>query len=903
MSNILSRGVTRRTFLKATAATAAVAAVGDKLFGGPISSLVESAAAAPEVTEDKWIPSVCWHCSAACNILVHRVNGVVIKTEGNPAEGSLGRGKICARGNAPIMRIYNPYQVKTPLKRTNPVRARKNPDTGEWEITDPGWVEISWDEALDTVAQKLKKIRADNPNKFVQMDGWNIKETHGVNQFYRAFGTINRITAYGGMQCGAGMHFASHIFHRAGSTRSDYSHNKYTISVTGAGGVDIAKAAADVAWEWKAARERGAKSIVVDPRYSISATKADEWIPMRPGTGASFACTLAMINIIVNELKIYDVDCLKEHTNAPYLIGPDGFYVRASEPLMPDPSRKDIELGPPLIWDAVDEMAKPWNDETIKDFALEGNYVVNGVQCQPAFQLLKDHVKQYTPEWAAEISDIPAETLRRLAKEYIEAAQIGSTIVIDGYEFPYRPVTIGRNYQPFSSRNRHHQVLLNFSGAILELLAGSMELPGGRLGGATDMSCNPVDGVLLPHDHTAYRFKWPPDLYQFDTFYPLGYKTWSFFWLQLLDKEKYHCPYDVEALSVMGANPIMTGGSPDIGMEAFTKLPFVWALAYHLDEPCEMSDIVMPEPGWTGRYNRSNGLRQPLLEQPLYDQRAPEDILAELAVRIGMLEDWNKRLNSGLRLKEENELDLETRYTWEEVMDRDLKQGNGAEYGLEWFKEHGIKKAEPEPGYTRYGYYHNPKLRFPFYWDYIKWCGEELKRDLDAVGVTHPHPEVYDDYVALPFWRESAIEDAPPEYDLWAINWKGNLMAMGMTVDNPWLYEIMERFDPYAMYMMINTETAAARGIKDNDLVVVESGNTGLKVEVEARVTECIHPRTVAIGGQYGRYSPHMSAISREGPHYNRLNSIEPKYTDPLSCAFDIGAKVKVYKKVLGGEK
>lgn len=196
-----------------------------------------------------------------------------------------------------------------------------------------------------------------------------------------------------------------------------------------------------------------------------------------------------------------------------------------------------------------------------------------------------------------------------------------------------------------------------------------------------------------------------------------------------------------------------------------------------------------------------------------------------------------------------------------------------------------------------YAYYSNPEARYPLYWDYVKWRGEELKRELDKVGVKHPHPEVYDEYIALPYWVESAIEEAPPEYDLWAINWKGNTMAMGMTVDNPWLYETTKRFDPYVMNVMIGTEAAKARGIKNNDLVVVESGSTGLKVEGEARVTETIHPRTVAIGGQYGRYSRHMNPFTQLGPHYNRLASIEARYNDSLACGFEIGAKVKVYKK------
>ncbi len=108
-----------------------------------------------------------------------------------------------------------------------------------------------------------------------------------------------------------------------------------------------------------------------------------------------------MINIIINELKTYDVDFLKKRSNAVYLIGPDGHYVRATDNLMEDPVYKKIKQGKPLIWDPVDKQSKTWDDKTIKDFALEGTFTVNGVTCQPAFQLLKESVKKYTPEWAA----------------------------------------------------------------------------------------------------------------------------------------------------------------------------------------------------------------------------------------------------------------------------------------------------------------------------------------------------------------------------------------------------------------------------------------------------------------------------------------------------------------------
>ena len=98
----------------------------------------------------------------------------------------------------------------------------------------------------------------------------------------------------------------------------------------------------------------------------------------------------------LNDLKVYDAEFLKKKTNGPYLIGPDQLYIR------------DKATDNPFIWDPVDNKAKVFNDPTIKDFALEGTYTVNGVKCSPAFQLIKEHVKQYTPEAAEKESTVPA---------------------------------------------------------------------------------------------------------------------------------------------------------------------------------------------------------------------------------------------------------------------------------------------------------------------------------------------------------------------------------------------------------------------------------------------------------------------------------------------------------------
>ena len=111
----------------------------------------------PRSGDDVWIPSVCGMCPDGCGILVHRVDGVVTKIEGNP-QSPLGEGRLCARGLAGIQLLYDPYRLNQPLKRGNPEKGIG---------VDPRWQPISWDEALEAVVERLKQVRAEDPRRLL----------------------------------------------------------------------------------------------------------------------------------------------------------------------------------------------------------------------------------------------------------------------------------------------------------------------------------------------------------------------------------------------------------------------------------------------------------------------------------------------------------------------------------------------------------------------------------------------------------------------------------------------------------------------------------------------------------------------------------------------------------------
>jgi anaerobic selenocysteine-containing dehydrogenase len=883
--NVLSRGLTRRQFLKTTAATAAVVAVGDKLFGGPVSALTARAAAPQAATEDVWVPSACYQCFSDCGILAHRVNGVVVKIEGNPNHPA-NQGRICARGNAGLMKMYNPYRFKNPMKRTNAEKGRG---------VDPKWQEITWDEALNTIADKLKKIKAEDPRKFMVMAGWGSREWGGrVDSHVGAgFGTPNAISGPGGMTCAAAFHDIGYLTNGTSSAcGQDYNYVRYYLNIGSSIGLN--KGDPEASREFWKAKERGMKFVTVDVRASPETSKADEWIAIRGGTDLAFE--LALANVILYEIKKYDVDFLKKRTNGPYLIRADtGLYMRSSTDIMKeDPSRKNQKLGKPYVWDPTDNKAKVFDDPSIKDYALEGTFTVDGIKCSPSFDLYRQAMKDYTPEWQEKISTVPAATVRRVAQEMVEAAQFGSTIVVDGVTFPFRPVAvnIGRGAQT----HRWGTTIVE-AAYLINLLLGSAETPGGNVSGGVTQEAG-VDGTNLPKGTAVYRpFKYPPDYNMDSTYWPTSYKSYWATWDAILNPDKYGIKYSLDALFIVGANPIFGFGSPDMVTDALKKIPFIFALSYHSDEPTELADIVLPDPGYTEWLHMAKtALRQPLVDKPLYNTMTTEDAITEIAARSGWLDGWNKRINSNLRLKTAYQLSPTQKYTEAEILDRQMKSTYGDSRGLEWFKKNGVVN-DPAPEKETYGYYFNPKTRYHLYFEYIKWAAEELKKDMAAAKATHPFPDWAQSFDPIPSWKPNPTFTAPAEFDLYESNYRTSLMSMGFSPDNPWTHEAMQ-FDPYPRSVWMNRQTATKKGLKDGDLVWVESyvQEKWSKVKGEVLTSEGVHPESVIIGGQWGRWAVNMNNIAKEGPHHNSLISIKLPFIDHFSGTIELSSKVKVYK-------
>ena len=289
MSDIVSKTITRRTALKAAVGTAGVAAMGSLVYQNwDFKKAFAADDTAPPAAEVAY--SWCKNCtSPQCGIEVELENGVAVRLRGN-TEWPASRGALCCRGSSALASIYNPYRVKAPLKRTNPEKGMDQ---------DPGWVEISWEEAFDTIAQELKRVHAEDPRKFVHVNGFSRSGSimEGLD-FCMAFGSPNYVEV-DGPTCS--VHFGpAELMGNFGGPSPDIGRCNYMINF-GAGSQAQCGYANGIKG-FVDAVQRGMKVVSVNPRASVEASKG-EWVPIMPGTDLAFV--LAMHNVIVHEMDAY----------------------------------------------------------------------------------------------------------------------------------------------------------------------------------------------------------------------------------------------------------------------------------------------------------------------------------------------------------------------------------------------------------------------------------------------------------------------------------------------------------------------------------------------------------------------------------------------------------------------
>ena len=848
---------------------------------------------------DKWVTTVCDRCYVGCGIKVHVVDNVPIGLEGDP-DNPLNRGKMCAKGKAGIMSHYNPNRVKTPLKRTNPQKGIG---------VDPRWQEITYDEAINTIVDRLRQIK-EEPWK-LHIYCWG--QDGGLGTLGMAMGT-SHIQFASAHECGKAVHPIEHMAAGGFHQQTDFHYCNYVIYVGTQGGVTARSSFTHHVKDLADARARGMRLVVVDPIGGYAASKADEWAPIRPGTDAAFA--LAFMNVMLNELGIYDAVFLKNGSNAAYLVAEDGYYVR------------DTATGKPTVFDPVDGVAKTYDDPTVKDRALEGSYQVGGLTVTPAFELLKRHVAKYSPEWAEGITTVPAATIRRLAREFGAAAQIGSTIRIDGKELPYRPAAIDWARGPQGHKHGFHH---SWALKLINILIGNVNVPGGILSTGA-MGKNPyewgprpgVDGMLTHAGWAGFNVRNIPSSFPGRTpsrpermdlleLFPLAGHGTTVFPIAGTEPEKFGLDYRIEVAIHNQGNLAMTSyGDLKLVERFYGSIPFVVGLAVELNETSEaFDDIVLPVPGYLesqdaeGAHNFEGGygnlspvgqddwyyqIRQKVVEPPP-GVKNPFEMSLDIADRLGIIGDFVKVMNQSMRFKEKYKLDPGRKPLLDEVHNAMIKSMFGGDKGLDWAKRHGVVRiardvdeAYPGPYMTSNG------MRLPIYLEHFPRKGEELEEVIDGMGLSWD----YSDYKALPeFMPCDAFEEMKKGEYLVGVHYKLAFVYGHYANENPWLNEICER-TPYTYPVLINEDVAKKKGIEEGDEVWLETAVR--KVKAVAKLTQCIHPEVLGISGHFGHWAKGMPISRGKGVAYNPLLPHDLEHMDKISTALDNCVLIKVTK-------
>ncbi len=559
------------------------------------------------------IPGYCAMCVSRCGSIAVVENGRFVALEPDPSHPT---GKaLCAKGRAAPELVYHPDRLLYPLKRTRP---KGDPD--------PGWQRISWDEALDLTAARLRTIAEDHGPQSVVFSVVSPSTSASddsviwIQRLMNAFGSPNLCAAM--ELCGWGRFLATQYTFGAG--------------VPGVYMPDLEHAGCILFWGYNPniarlahatatveALKRGARLIVVDPRRTGPAQKADLWLRVRPGTDGALALGIAQVMI---ERGWYDREFIRDWTNGPLLVRTDSGRLLTHSDLSAQGSAHQYvawseAIGRPIIYDPVTGGYEGDNPEP----ALFGTFTIDTLQgkavCQPAFELTAELCRRYRPERVEAICGVGRDQIENTARMLWEARPV-AYYVWSGVEQQTNSTQIARAI------------------AQLYALTGSFDTPGGNVLFPAVPTTNAVGWELLPARQRALTLGLPER--------PLGPSRWQF----VTSDELYRAileqrPYRVRGLVGFGANLLIAHADGLRGREALAALDFYVHIDLFMNPTAELADVVLPVASAFEREALKVGFEvssdaQSLVQlrqrvaQPRGEARSDTEIVFDLACRLGL---------------------------------------------------------------------------------------------------------------------------------------------------------------------------------------------------------------------------------------------------------------------------
>jgi anaerobic selenocysteine-containing dehydrogenase len=769
------------------------------------------------------IHGYCAMCVSRCGSVAVVENGRFVALEPDPSHPT---GKaLCAKGRAAPEIVYHPDRLLYPMKRTHP---KGDPE--------PGWQRITWEEALSLAAARLGEIAKEHGPESVVFSV-SSPSTSGsddammwIQLLMNAFGSPNMCVAM--ELCGWGRHYAT----------------QYTFgaAVPGQYLPDLEQAGCILFWGYNPnlarlthatatveALKRGAKLIVVDPRRTGIAKKADLWLQVRPGTDAALALGIAGVMI---ERGWYDQDFIRDWTNGPLLVREDTGRLLTQADL--------AEGGNPINYAAwseernrlvaydpatgsYEENAKPALSGEIRVITVQGE-----VTCRPAFDLLGGLCRGYSPEVVETITGVRREEVERAAQMLWEARPV-AYYAWSGVEMQTNSTQIARAI------------------AQLSILTGSFDAPGGNVL-FSSVPSTPVMGLdLLPKEARSLGVAERP----------LGPARWNF----VTSDEVYRGileqkPYEVHGMVGFGANLLLAHADSDRGREALKALDFYVHADLFLNPTAELADILLPVASPFERealklgfeLNQESAARVQFRRRvvdPPGEARSDMQIAFDLACRLGLgAFFWNGDIEAAYRYQlEPSGVSLD-----------DLRsQPGGVQLPLQtsYRKYAGLENGVPRGFKT-------PTRKIELYSEAMLEYG----------------------YPALPEFEEPRVSpisrpDLAEKYPLILTSAKNTLFLETQNRGIPALRK--QALDPE---VELHPSAAAARGIRPGDWVRIETPEGSVKAR--AKLNDTLKPEVVC--GQHGWWqscpeigAPGYDPFSSEGANYNRI--IGNAAIDPVS--------------------
>lgn len=670
-------GLSRREFLKLGGLTGSTAVLsgGLSVFApGPVHAVEE---------EERLLYGVCGVCSMGCAYVAHVLNGRVVRLSGNPND-QIAQGKLCVKGYSGIRLLYDPDRLKYPMKRTNPEKG-----VG----VDPGWVRITWDEALDLTATKLSEVRDTYGPEAILLIA---RPMPWPKHFIRAIGSPNHSAHNNGCYATHEVVWRAMVTGKGKTWTVDYERSKYILAF---GWDSLGKSKNHWSRAVNRARADGAKLVVFDPRLSTTAAKADEWIPIRPGTDLSVL--LALIRTIISE-NLYDQEFVANYTSG--------------------------------------------------------------------FVQLKEAVEDYTPEWAASISDVPADTIARIAHEFATM----------------KPAVVASHKRDAGGPNYTNSWRTAQCFVILDALVGSLDRTGGHILDRKPKLPGFSDVFNLPPYRETYKGPRIDGMERFPVLYPTGKGSFSTLAEGILSED----PNPIKAAVVWKHN-LLAFPNPARLMEALKTLDFIAVSEILPSEMAQMADVLLPD---NMDFERSGlsprsyyamypqvALREAL--PPVHDTRSFSSVCVDLLRRMGLDEYTPENMSDKAIV--EAQLDALG------ITEEEIRRSGGVWSDRQEFKPHTE--------------FHTPSKRIELYSSVLEESG----------------------YDPLPRWAEPQAElDA--EYPFHLLIWRKPWERHTQSQNDPVFAEFCSENEA-----LVHPDAAGELGIKDEEYLWVESKLGKIKVKAK----------------------------------------------------------------------